>query len=81
MNGELTFPDRCVVECMGHHEPLQGAVNPEEVLAVFLAWQCNPLGEGHRGVDIGPQKPVLCISILFECGEESKLGTTWPTPK
>ena len=37
MNGARTCPHMNVVECMNHvhHEPLQGAANPEEVLGVF----------------------------------------------
>ena len=72
------------MECVRHvnDEPLQGAVNPKEVLAVFhrvfQAEQNNPFGGSHRGVDLGPQRVpdehVFRTSILFELGEEGKLG-------
>ena len=71
----LRRTDRYVVECVGHvhDEPLQGDVNPKEVLAVFhhvfQAAQNDPFAEGHRGVDLWPQKvpdkPMFRTSVLF----------------
>ena len=84
---------RYVVGCVDHvhDEPLNVAVNPDEVLAVFhrvfQAWQCNLVSQGHRGVDVRPKKvpdePVLDTSTRLELGEEraSLDSRTLPTPK